>query len=48
MLLEGKNAVIYGAGVAIGGVVARALAREGATLQFVGRRTEALDVLARL
>ena len=30
MLLEGKNAVIYGAGGSIGAAVARALAREGA------------------
>jgi hypothetical protein len=31
MLLENKNAVIYEAGDAIGGVVARALADEDAT-----------------
>ncbi len=30
MLLEGKNAVIYGGGGAIGGATARAFAREGA------------------
>ena len=30
MLLEGKNAVIYGGGGSIGGAVARAFAREGA------------------
>ncbi len=30
MLLENKNAVIYGGGGAIGGAVARAFAREGA------------------
>jgi NAD(P)-dependent dehydrogenase (short-subunit alcohol dehydrogenase family) len=30
MLLENKNAVIYGAGGAVGGAVARAFAREGA------------------
>jgi NAD(P)-dependent dehydrogenase (short-subunit alcohol dehydrogenase family) len=30
MPLKGKNAVIYGAGGAIGGAVARAFAREGA------------------
>jgi hypothetical protein len=29
MLLEKKNAVIYGAGGAVGGAVARAFAREG-------------------
>jgi len=29
MLLEDKNAVVYGAGGAIGGAVAQAFAREG-------------------
>lgn len=37
MLLEGKAAVIYGAGGAIGGAVARAFAREGARLFLAGR-----------
>ncbi len=46
MLLEGKNAVIYGAGGSIGGAVARAFAREGASLHFAGRRAEPLDALA--
>jgi 3-oxoacyl-[acyl-carrier protein] reductase len=46
MLLEGKNAVIYGAGGAIGGAVARAFARDGASLFLAGRRTEPLDALA--
>lgn len=46
MLLEGRNAVIYGAGGAIGGAVARALAREGATVHLAGRRTEPLEALA--
>jgi NAD(P)-dependent dehydrogenase (short-subunit alcohol dehydrogenase family) len=46
MLLEGKNAVIYGAGGAIGGAVARAFAREGASLHLAGRRAEPLDALA--
>jgi NAD(P)-dependent dehydrogenase (short-subunit alcohol dehydrogenase family) len=32
MLLENKNAVIYGGGGAIGGAVARAFAREGMRL----------------
>ena len=40
MLLEGRNAVIYGAGGAIGGAVARAFAREGASLHLAGRRAE--------
>jgi 3-oxoacyl-[acyl-carrier protein] reductase len=46
VLLQGKNAVIYGAGGAIGGAVARAFAREGATVHLTGRRTEPLESLA--
>jgi len=46
VLLEGKNAVIYGAGGAIGGAVARAFAREGATVHLAGRRTAPLEALA--
>lgn len=38
MLLEDKNAVIYGGGGTIGRAVARAFAREGARL-FLARRT---------
>jgi NADP-dependent 3-hydroxy acid dehydrogenase YdfG len=37
MLLEQKNAVIYGAGGAIGGAVARTFAREGARVFLAGR-----------
>jgi len=37
MMLRDKVAVIYGAGGAIGGAVARAFAREGATLFLTGR-----------
>jgi 3-oxoacyl-[acyl-carrier protein] reductase len=37
MLLENKNAVIYGAGGAIGGAVARAFASEGARVFLAGR-----------
>jgi hypothetical protein len=33
MLLEGKNAIIYGGGGNVGGAVARAFAREGARLR---------------
>jgi len=40
MLLENKNAVIYGAGGAVGGAVARAFASEGARV-FLAGRTEA-------
>ena len=37
MLLEDKSAVVYGGGGAIGGAVARALAREGARVFLAGR-----------
>ncbi|MES2068815.1 MAG: SDR family oxidoreductase [Pseudomonadota bacterium] len=37
MLLENKNAVIYGGGGAIGGAMARAFAREGARVFLAGR-----------
>jgi NAD(P)-dependent dehydrogenase (short-subunit alcohol dehydrogenase family) len=47
MLLGKKNAVIYGAGGAIGGAVARAFAREGARVFLTGVRSEPLDVVAR-
>jgi 3-oxoacyl-[acyl-carrier protein] reductase len=43
MLLEGKNAIIYGGGGSIGGAVARAFAREGATVHLAGRTRKSLD-----
>ena len=46
MLLEGKNAVIYGGGGSIGGAVARAFAREGATVHLTGRTLETLERVA--
>jgi 3-oxoacyl-[acyl-carrier protein] reductase len=46
MLLEGKNAVIYGGGGAIGGAVARAFAREGARVFLAGRTLSKLDAVA--
>jgi NAD(P)-dependent dehydrogenase (short-subunit alcohol dehydrogenase family) len=46
MLLEDKTAVIYGAGGAIGGAVARAFAREGARLFLTGRNVAKLDAVA--
>lgn len=46
MLLEGKNAVIYGAGGSIGGAVAREFSREGASVFLVGRTREKLKVVA--
>ena len=46
MLLEDKNAVIYGAGGSIGGEVARAFAREGAKVHLAGRTLESLEEVA--
>jgi NAD(P)-dependent dehydrogenase (short-subunit alcohol dehydrogenase family) len=46
MLLEGKNAVVYGGGGMIGGAVARAFAREGATVHLAGRTAATLDAVA--
>jgi NAD(P)-dependent dehydrogenase (short-subunit alcohol dehydrogenase family) len=46
MLLENKNAVIYGAGGSIGGAVAREFAREGARLFVAGRTREKLEAVA--
>jgi NAD(P)-dependent dehydrogenase (short-subunit alcohol dehydrogenase family) len=45
--LENKVAVIYGAGGAIGGAVARAFASEGAKLFLTGRHRTAVEVVAR-
>ena len=47
MLLKNKVAVIYGAGGAIGGAVARAFAGEGATLFLTGRRRAAVEAIAK-
>jgi 3-oxoacyl-[acyl-carrier protein] reductase len=47
MLLQNKNAVIYGAGGAIGSAVARAFAREGARVFLAGRTLETLTVVAK-
>jgi NAD(P)-dependent dehydrogenase (short-subunit alcohol dehydrogenase family) len=47
MLLGGKTAVIYGAGGAIGGAVARAFAREGARVFLTGRDLAKVDTVAR-
>jgi 3-oxoacyl-[acyl-carrier protein] reductase len=46
MLLEDKNAVIYGAGGAIGGAVGRAFAREGARVFLAGRTLTRLEEVA--
>jgi len=47
MLLKDKVAVIYGAGGAIGGAVAHAFAREGATLFLTGRAQAAVEIVAK-
>src|SRR5258708_39600528 len=46
MLLDGRNAVIYGGGGAIGGAVARAFAREGAHVFLAGRTVPKLEAVA--
>src|SRR5260221_10328609 len=47
MMLKNKVAVIYGAGGAIGGAVARAFASEGARLFLTGRHQAAVEAVAR-
>jgi NAD(P)-dependent dehydrogenase (short-subunit alcohol dehydrogenase family) len=46
MMLNDKVAVIYGAGGAIGGAVARAFAREGAKLFVTGRLRAPVEAVA--
>ncbi|GIF51199.1 NADP-dependent 3-hydroxy acid dehydrogenase YdfG [Asanoa ferruginea] len=46
MLLQGRNAVLYGGAGAIGAAVARAFGREGATVHLVGRSEPALRAVA--
>jgi hypothetical protein len=46
MLLEKKNAIIYGAGGGIGGGVARTFAREGARVFLAGRTGPPLEAVA--
>ena len=46
MMLKDKVGVIYGAGGAIGGAVARAFAREGAMLFLTGRRRAPVEEVA--
>ncbi|WP_375485332.1 SDR family NAD(P)-dependent oxidoreductase [uncultured Mycobacterium sp.] len=46
MLLENKNAVIYGAAGAVGAAVAKVFAREGARVFLTGRNLDALNSLA--
>ncbi len=47
MILKNKVAVIYGAGGAVGGAVARAFASEGARLFLTGRNLEPVEVVAK-
>jgi 3-oxoacyl-[acyl-carrier protein] reductase len=46
MLVQDKNAVIYGGGGSIGGAVARAFAREGAKVFLAGRTETTLEAVA--
>ncbi|MEE2570408.1 SDR family oxidoreductase [Pseudarthrobacter sp. J64] len=46
-LLEGKTALIYGAGGNIGGAVARGFAARGAAVYLAGRHQKPLDVVAK-
>ena len=46
MLLEDKNAVVYGGGGAVGGAVARAFAREGANVFLAGRTVAKVEAVA--
>jgi 3-oxoacyl-[acyl-carrier protein] reductase len=47
MLLQDASAIVYGAGGSLGGAVAKALAREGATVFVTGRRLDPVKTLAR-
>jgi NAD(P)-dependent dehydrogenase (short-subunit alcohol dehydrogenase family) len=47
MMLKDKVAVIYGAGGAVGGAVARAFALEGAKLYLTGRHLAPVEVVAK-
>src|SRR5688572_14797407 len=46
MLLEHKNAIVYGGGGSVGGAVARAFAREGAKVFLAGRSRVKLGQVA--
>ncbi|WP_433438296.1 SDR family NAD(P)-dependent oxidoreductase [Nonomuraea sp. CA-141351] len=46
MLLDNKNAIVYGAGGNIGGVVAQTFAAEGARVFLAGRSSAALEAVA--
>ncbi len=46
MLLENKNAIVYGGSGSVGGAVARVFAREGAKVFLAGRTLATLDEVA--
>jgi 3-oxoacyl-[acyl-carrier protein] reductase len=46
MLLEGKNAIVYGGSGSVGSAVARAFAREGARVFLAGRTLATLEEVA--
>jgi 3-oxoacyl-[acyl-carrier protein] reductase len=46
MLLQGKTAIVYGAGGHVGSQVAKVFAREGARVFLAGRTRKTLDVVA--
>jgi|SoiMethySBSTD1v2_1073268.scaffolds.fasta_scaffold667087_2 NAD(P)-dependent dehydrogenase (short-subunit alcohol dehydrogenase family) len=46
-MLTNKNAVIYGAGGAVGGAIARAFGREGARVFLTGRNLSKVDAVAK-
>jgi 3-oxoacyl-[acyl-carrier protein] reductase len=46
MLLEGKNAVVYGGAGSVGGAVAHAFGREGALVFLAGRTRETVEAVA--
>jgi NAD(P)-dependent dehydrogenase (short-subunit alcohol dehydrogenase family) len=46
MLLENKTAIIYGAGGAVGGAIARVFAREGAKVFLTGHHLAKVDAVA--
>jgi 3-oxoacyl-[acyl-carrier protein] reductase len=46
MLLEGRNAIVYGGGGSIGGAMARAFAAQGAHVFLAGRTQASLDRVA--
>jgi NAD(P)-dependent dehydrogenase (short-subunit alcohol dehydrogenase family) len=46
VLLDKKNAIVYGAGGAVGSAVAQAFAAEGARVFLAGRTSAALEVIA--